>query len=51
MASAAPLRVLVAALALEALLFLRPDPLARAFGEAVSDEHMLELGRLNGAKH
>ena len=46
-ASSAPLRVLVAVPALEALLFLRPDPVARAFGEAASDEHMLELGRLN----
>jgi hypothetical protein len=46
-ASSAPLRVLVAVPALEALLFLRPDPVARAFGEAAGDEHMLELGRLN----
>ncbi len=46
-ASSAPLRVLVAVPALEALLFLRPDPVARAFGEAASDERMLELGRLN----
>jgi len=46
-ASSAPLRVLVAVPALEALLFLRSDPVARSFGEAASDEHMLELGRLN----
>jgi hypothetical protein len=46
-ASSAPLRVLVAVPALEALLFLRPHPIARAFGEAASDERMLELGRLN----
>jgi hypothetical protein len=44
--SSASLRVLVAVPALEALLFLRPDPVIRAFGEAASDEHMLELGRL-----
>jgi len=46
-ASSAPLRVLVAVPALEAILFLRPDPVARAFGETASDGHMLELGRLN----
>ena len=46
-ASSAPLRVLVAVPALEALLFLRPDPVARAFGAAASNEHVLELGRLN----
>jgi hypothetical protein len=46
-ASSAPFRVLVAVPALEALLFLRPDPVARAYGAAASDERMLELGRMN----
>jgi len=46
-ANSAPLRVLVAVPALEALLFLRPDPVARAFGTTASDEHTLELGRMN----
>ncbi len=46
-AFSAPVCVLVAVPALEALLFLRPDPVARAFSAAGSDEHMLELGRMN----
>jgi hypothetical protein len=46
-ASSAALRVLVAVPAIEALLFLRRDPITRAFGAAASDEHTLELGRLN----
>jgi len=46
-ASSAPLCVLVAGPALEALLFLRPGPVARAFGAVASNEQMLELGRLN----
>jgi hypothetical protein len=37
----------VAVPALEALLFLRPGPVVRAFGAAAGDEHVLELGRLN----
>jgi hypothetical protein len=46
-ASAAPLRVLVAVPALEALLFLGPDPVERAFGAVAGDERLLELGRMN----
>jgi hypothetical protein len=46
-ASSAPLRVLVAVPALEALLFQHPDPVARTFGAAAADQHMLDLGRLN----
>jgi hypothetical protein len=46
-AGSAPLRVLVAVPALEALLFLRPGLVARAFGAAAGDEHVLGLGRLN----
>jgi hypothetical protein len=46
-ASAAPVRVLVAVPAIEALLFLRPGPVARAFGAAADGEHILELGRLS----
>jgi hypothetical protein len=42
---AAPLRVLVAVPALEALLFLRPGAVMRAFGP--TDEDLLELGRLS----
>jgi hypothetical protein len=46
-ANSASLRILVAVPALAALLFLRPEPVARAFGSATSDVHMLELGRMN----
>jgi hypothetical protein len=44
-AGAAPLRVLVAVPALEALLFLRPAAVERAFGPVAED--LLELGRLS----
>ena len=47
MSSSAPFRVLVAVPALEALLFVRPDPIARAYGAAAVDEQLLELGRMN----
>jgi hypothetical protein len=45
--SSAPVRVLVAVPALDAMLFTRRGPVARVFGAAFSDESALELGRLN----
>lgn len=46
-ARSATARVLIAVPALEALLFLRPGPVARAFGASADGEHLLELGRLS----
>jgi hypothetical protein len=46
-AGSASLRILVVVPALEALLFRRPDPVAKAFGAAAKNEQLLELGRLN----
>jgi hypothetical protein len=42
----AAMRVLIAVPALEALLFLRPDLVARAFGPGADGERILELGRV-----
>jgi hypothetical protein len=44
--ASAPFRVLIAVPALEALLFLRRDPVVRAFGVSAADERILEIGRL-----